>query len=151
APGAVPAFGPVESPIRTPLCSKEFVISSEVAAGESVKVNGTWKAQIIPGIDAPPGRVPFRVNVPYEQQNAPPSYPPDYHGPHGSWTPMFKGLTVEGAFEVVGEARTLVSPGEAIDGLLSDRTFASWLAESPASSWSGANLFLYSWKGKSEV
>ena len=51
----------------------------------------------------------------------------------------------------MGAGPPLESPGEVIDAVLADKTFASWLAGSPASSWSGANLFLSSWHGKSEV
>jgi hypothetical protein len=150
-PGAVRALAPLRTQFRMETCAEEFVMSSELAAGESLTAKGQWKAEIIPGVDALPGPVPFTMSVGYDQQNGPPSYPPDYQGVRGSWSPAFKQLAVDGTFDVAGDPRPLASPGEIIDGLLADETFASWLALQPASTWSGANLFLYSWPNESEV
>ena len=142
-PGGVPALEPLRLDISGPECG-EYTISSELAAGKSVTRSMSWEAQIVAGIDALPGRVPFSVSVGYDQQNGPPSYPPDYEGPRGSWVPMFKSLTVNGDLRIVGEGRALKGPGEIIDALLADKKYATWLAEQPAKTWSNANLFLLS-------
>jgi hypothetical protein len=120
----------------------DYVISSELEPGKSVTRSMSWKAEIVRGIDALEGTFPFEVSVGYDQQNGPPSYPPDYTGPLGSWFPMFKRLTVAGELHVVGQGRALKGPGEIIDSVLEDKNYAAWLRSRSAKTWSNANLFL---------
>jgi hypothetical protein len=86
--------------------------------------------------------VPFVVGASFELQNGPPSYPPDYDGPHGSWAAMYKGVAVTGVIAVDGSRPDVLGPGEAIDALLEDDMFRAWLDEQPSSTWSGINLFI---------
>jgi hypothetical protein len=143
-PGGVPALDPLVVNISGPECG-DWTISSELGAGESVTSSMSWKAEIVAGVDALTGLVPFRMTVGYDQQNGPPSYPPDYQGVRGSWSPMFKSLEVNGQLEIAGEGRALKSPGEAIDAVLANKKFANWLGKQPPRTWSNANLFLQSW------
>jgi hypothetical protein len=142
-PGIVPASEPLQINISGQPCG-EWTIGSELGPGETVTSSMSWKAEIVAGVDALEGPVPFKISVGYDQQNGPPSYPPDYTGPLGSWSPMFKELAVNGELEVIGQGRTLAGPGEIIDAALADRKFSAWLAKRPAKTWSGANLFLTS-------
>ncbi len=103
-----------------------------------------WKAEIVPGVAALAGTVPFTVTVGFDQQNGPPSRPPDDTGPPGSWVAMYKQLEVTGTLEIVGSGPALASTGEVIDSILADRKYARWLAEQPRATWSNANLFLTS-------
>ena len=143
-PGGVPALDPLRVDLSYPECG-EWTISSELGPGESVTRSMSWKANIVVGVDALPGPVPFTISAGYDQQNGPPSYPPDYQGIRGSWSPMFKSLEVKGELEIVGEGRALKGPGEAIDALLSNKKFSNWLGKRPSRTWSNANLFLVSW------
>ena len=143
-PGAVPALEPLQLNISRPECG-EWAISSELGPGESVSSTMSWTAEIVRGVDPLKGPVPFTVSVGYDQQNGPPSYPPDYTGVRGSWSPMFKALEVKGALQIVGDGRALKGPGEVIDAALHDKKFSAWLAKRPARTWSNANLFLVSW------
>jgi hypothetical protein len=142
-PGGVPALDPLQTNISPPSCD-ESTLSSELGPGKSISVQIPWKAEIVRGVEALPGSVPFTISVGYDQQNGPPSYPPDYSGLLGSWSPMFKQLTVNGQFELIGEGKALAGPGEIIDSVIANKKFASWLEQRPASTWSNANLFLYS-------
>jgi hypothetical protein len=144
-PGAVPALDPVQVEFPTWECG-EWTISTELAPGDSVTRSMSWKAQIVGGVNALPGDVPFTVSVSYDQQNGPPSYPPDYTGVRGSWSPLFKQLAVTGSVDIVGAGRALKGVGEIIDAVLADRKYAAWLAERPSSTWSNANLYLTSMK-----
>jgi hypothetical protein len=56
----------------------------------------------------------------------------------------WRELTVDTTVEVVGPARHVLSIGEAIDALLMDRRFSTWLGEGPSRTWSVANVFLES-------
>jgi hypothetical protein len=111
-------------------------------AGEAVSSTLTWPAQIVEGIDALPGDMPFTVSVAYDRQNEPPSYPPDFDGIPGSWAPMYKQLEVRGTIDIIEQRQELAGPGEVLDGLLADATFADWLDDQPRETWSTANLFL---------
>lgn len=139
-PGGVPALDPVSIPMETPACDGPW--ESELAAGDSISSPLRWTADIVPDIGALPGEAPFTISVGYDRQNGPPSYPPDYTGVHASWFPMYKQLTVQGTFQVVGNGRPVISAGQAVDAVLGDGMFARWLAQSPARTWSNANLFL---------
>ncbi len=44
--------------------------------GESVTTKMPWKAEIVPGVDALSGSVPFTVSAGYDLQNGPPSRDP---------------------------------------------------------------------------
>jgi hypothetical protein len=142
-PGIVPAFQPLRLDLSGQECG-EHTISSELSPGASLSRSLSWTAEIVAGVEALPGPVPFTISAGYDQQNGPPSYPPDYDGPHGSWTPIFKALTVEGQLQVVGQGRVLLHAGEIIDAVLADKKYAEWLAQRPAKTWSNANMFLVS-------
>ena len=142
-PGGVPALDPLQINISPPSCDNS-IMSSELAPGKSITVTIPWRAEIVRGVEALPGSVPFTISVGYDQQNGPPSYPPDYSGIRGSWSPMFKQLAVNGQFELIGEGQALAGPGEIINSVIADKKFASWLEQRPSSTWSNANLFLYS-------
>ncbi len=142
-PGGVPALDPLQMNISPPSCDGS-TLSSDLGPGKSISVKFPWKAELVRGVDALPGSVPFTISAAYDLQNGPPSYPPGYSGIHGSWIPMFKQLSVKGQFELIGEGMALAGPGEIIDSVIADKKFASWLEQRPASTWSNANLFLYS-------
>jgi len=140
-PGIVPALQPLVVNMSAGDCGV-YAVSSELQPGATVSREMSWKAEIVPGVDALASTVPFEVSVGYDQQNGPPSQPPD--GPMISWSPMFKQLMVKGQVHVIGGATALKGPGEIIDAVLADKGYAAWLAKRPASTWSAANLFLES-------
>ena len=111
-----------------------------LAPGESVTSSLPWKAEIIGGVKALAGSVPFTVTASYDRQNDPPSREPG--GISSMFVPIYKQLVVSGAFEVVGEGPALVSPGEVVDAVLSNKKYAKWLGDQPRATWSNVNLFL---------
>ena len=142
-PGSVPALKPVAVDVYAQPC-QEGHFEDLLDPGESITSAMPWKAEIVGGVPALAGEVPFTVSVGYDRQNGPPSYPPGYAGIRGSWFAEYKQLTVNGSLEVVGDGPRLAGPGEVIDALLEDPTYATWLAEQPRTTWSNANLFLTS-------
>jgi hypothetical protein len=110
--------------------------------GASVTNTLTWRAELLRGVPALPGTVPLTISASYDPQGAPPSYPPGYDGPMGSWMRLYKQLEVEASVEVVGEAPSAIAPGPALDAILADRTFSEWLRARPAKTWGAVNLFL---------
>jgi hypothetical protein len=136
--------GPLSSPVRVDAVADPCVYDHDFEAilppGESVSSSLTWKAEIVTGLGALAGSVPFTVSAGYDRQNDPPSYPPG--SVVGMWVPIYKQLVVSGELEVVGEALALPGPGEVLDALLADKTFVTWLDNEPRATWSSANLFL---------
>jgi hypothetical protein len=122
-PGGVPALEPFASSVYAKPC-EEGQLEAMLGPGESVTSSLPWKAEIVAGVPALAGPVPFTVFVAYDRQS--------------------KELNVKGVLEVEGTGRTLAGPGEVIDSILADAKFTKWLAEDPPSTWSNANLFLTS-------
>jgi hypothetical protein len=143
APGAARALDPMRVDLWTRPC-QEVTGELEIRPGETITSVLSWPAEIVQGVRALPGPVPFAVSVSYDRQNGPPSLAPDHEGPPPGWFPEYKQLEVTGTVQVVGDAPALAGPGEVIDSLLDDTNFAEWLAEQPRSTWSNANLFLNS-------
>ena len=142
-PGGVPALEPITKDVPAAPC-RDGQFEDLLQPGGAIMSRMPWKAEIVPDVAALAGTVPFTVTAGYDRQNGPPSYPPDYKGPRGSWFPIYKQLAVTGTVEIVGDGRPLAGPGEVIDSILANRKFANWLTEQPRETWSNANLFLTS-------
>lgn len=118
-------------------------------ARASLTTSLTWKAEIVDGVAALPGTVPFTITFDHDplprpsQPTAPPS--PTPFRPPGLWIEQYHHLAVDGNLQIAGPAPKIVSAGEAIDALLANGGFADWLAKQPESSWANANLFLESY------
>ena len=110
--------------------------------GGSLTDSMTWSALLVKGVPALPGDVAFNVSIAHDPSGAPPSHPLGYKGPLASWFKTYQQLTVTGTIRIVGDAPPVLSAGQAIDAMLADQRFTSWLAEQPASTWSVANVFL---------
>ena len=136
--GAPPSL-PVEvDAVAEPCADGQF--EAILAPGQSVTSSLPWKAEIIAGVRALAGSVPFTVSVGYDRQNDPPSHQPGTIS--GLFVPIYKQLVVRGALEVVGEAPAIISPGEVIDAVLANKKYAKWLGDQPRATWSVVNLFL---------
>jgi len=142
-PGGVPALQPVSINVPAKPC-RDGQVDGLLGPGESVTSSMPWKAEIVGGIGALPGTVPFTVSAGYDRQNGPPSRAPGATGPVSSWFPIYKHLTVTGTVTVVGTAPHPISAGEALDGLLANKKYSKWLKAQPQDTWSNVNLFLWS-------
>jgi hypothetical protein len=123
------------------------VMERVLGPGESMTATLVWRAELTAGVAAEPGSVPFVISLGHDPEGEPPSYPPDYEGPIGSWFKLWKQLSVEGTIDIVGDRAPILSGGQALDAILGNPRFIDWLAELPSSTWSGANLFLQSGGG----
>jgi hypothetical protein len=135
-----PPTRPVRIDVVADPCENDGDSQAILAPGDSVTSTLPWKAEIVAGVSAMAGTVPFTVSVGYDRQNDPPSNPGV--GVPSLWFPIYKHLVVEGTIEVAGDGPALASPGEVIDALLSNKKYAAWLAGEPRATWSNANLFL---------
>lgn len=140
-PGIVPMSRPVPvSAIATPCFDGEEDVTLQPGATATGSL--TWSAQLVKDVPALPGEVPFTVTVAHDPSGTPPSYPPDYDGPGASWFRMYESLALNGTLRIVGDAPPVLTAGQAIDAMLSNKRFAKWLSKQPPSTWSNANVFL---------
>ncbi len=142
--GLGPGGGPLTSPVHINAVAEPCVNDDPeaiLAPGASVTSSLPWKAEIVAGVGALEGTVPFTVSVGYDRQGDPPTVPPP-PAVAGMVAPIYKQLVVSGALEVVGKGPALVGPGEAVDAVLADKKFAAWLGDQPRATWSSVNLFL---------
>jgi hypothetical protein len=123
-------------------CSSGFQGERTLAPGETITSTLVWSADLVTGVPALPGDMPFTVTLAYDPLNAPPTYPAGYQGPVGGWVQNYKQLSVDGHIQVLGQAPKLLSKGQAIDAALSDPQLAKWLTEQPESTWSQVNMLL---------
>ncbi len=138
-PGGVSLTAPVEVSVVAEPCGQGDA-EAILAPGASVKTSLPWKAEIVTGVGALEGTVPFTVSAGYDRQNDPPSRQPGAIS--GMFFPVYKQLLVSGAVEVVGNGPMLIGPGEAIDAVLANEEYATWLGDQPRETWGNANLFL---------
>ena len=141
----VAGLTPLSLPVRIdvmaePCANGQSEVEEILAPGGSVTTSFPWKAEIVAGVGALAGSVPFTVSAGYDRQNDPPSQVPG--GVSSMWFRDYKQLVVSGALEVVGEGPALVGPAEVIDAVLSDKKFATWVGDQPRATWSTVNLFL---------
>jgi hypothetical protein len=121
--------------------------------GETIDSRLVWSANLVEGIPALPGEVPFTITLmgPTGYPPLAPTLPPgalpglDILGPDASM------LHVSGSIEIAGEAPKLLSKGQAIDAALANPQFSIWLAEEPIRTWSTINVVLQNQGGSGYV
>jgi hypothetical protein len=137
-PGIVSSRRPI---MTTPAEDPCATAPASLEPGATAEWTLTWKAQMMPGIEAPAGSDPFRIIVNYSPEPKPGATPAPSRA-RGAPCCFFASISVAGTLNVVGKGPHLLSAGQAIDALLADRRFATWLPKMPATTWSGTNVFL---------
>jgi hypothetical protein len=137
-PGGIPALGPQSVLISDP-CERSGD-EATLAPGESVTNVLAWRAELVDGVVAPAGRVVVTMAAAIDPRGDPPSHEPGQ--PIGMWMRETTPVTLDTAFDVAGGGAAAVPPGIALDAILADPAFATWLGRQPSSTWSVANLFL---------
>jgi hypothetical protein len=141
--GGVPATKPITVDARPEPC-KEDQGERTLGPGDSVVTRVRWPAQIVAGVDAMPGDVPYEISTSFDPLITPPTLDPSRTGPIGSWKQQYHHVKVSGGVHVIGPTPPSLSIGQAIDSMLSNAKFERWLEQQPVSSWSNANVFLES-------
>ena len=132
-------------------CDSGFQGERTLDPGETITSALVWSADFVSGVPAVPGDVPFTITFDHDPLNGPPTYPPGYKGPLDSWVQEYKQLNVTGHIEIVGQAPSLLSKGQAVDAVLADPRLARWLTEQPESTWSTVNMLLQNYGATSIV
>jgi hypothetical protein len=137
-PGGVPATDPVRLVVPDTNCGGDLGPST-LAPGETLTATMRWPANIVTGIPALPGDVPFTISWIYDPVAVPTPVPGQNMG--GLPGPRTSNLTVAGRITIVGAPSKVLSAGQAIDFLLADPAFVKWLKRQPASSWETVDMF----------
>jgi hypothetical protein len=111
-------------------CTTDLV-TSELPAGESLVQRRGWDTLGSYGMPPAPGSYTVQAAFSYMSRGAPPA---------GDEAIDAFSVDVTVAVEVVGPKIDYVSPGEAVDALLSDESFRSHLADAPRELWNGREL-----------
>ena len=153
--GLAPGGGPADEGVTIhgtsgPGCDP---VERTLGSGESLTVRSLLTADIVDGVPAAPGEVPVEITVLHDPVDPPPRPAPASGPPLPHFGlrmgPTWSQLAVRASIRIEGEAPHVLSLGEAVDALLVDRRFATWLATMPAYTWSVSNVFLGN-NGKAE-
>ena len=134
---------PIESSIRTPLRTVADALpchaptrgepSQEmdmIAAGATYETTLIWSAELVAGLAAGPGDLPFSIQVLHDLEAG------------GGGLIKAETLRVEGTITVLPGGPAATTAGQAVDAALSDPAFTAWLSKQPRDSWANANLYL---------
>jgi hypothetical protein len=124
---------PGVTPFFCPPSSNDSGIMLE--PGDQLTSSITLAAELVPGVPALPGDMPFTVQVLHDPAPMP-------TGPCPCARPPYRELIVSGVITITGDAPHLLSEGEVVDALLADERFSKWLTKEPQSTWDIANLGL---------
>jgi hypothetical protein len=129
-PGGIGWSQPLAVPATAAVCldRPEGVV---LGAGETIETQLTWTPELASGLPAPPGSYPFTVST------------ESVAGPKlGDGPPEWVVSKATGTVTVADNGQSLIGPASAIDALLGDERFVSWLSSEPDSSWSTVNIVL---------
>jgi hypothetical protein len=84
----------------------------------------------------------FSIEAQIDRQNDPPTNEPGYTGIPPRFFPIYTTLVAEGVVAIEGPTTDLLTAGEAIDVLLENDEFATWLNDQEPGACPSANLFL---------
>lgn len=116
-----------------------------LAPGTSIESDIEIPAEIVTGVPALAGVASISAVLIHDIKFDPPNPDPGSSGlpAHcfGCWTSEV--LAVDGHVALIGEAPQPISGGQALDALLANPTFETWLAEQSEEAWSGSNLFIW--------
>ena len=134
---------PMESSIRTPLktmakgsrCHAPTIGEpgfehQTIPAGETYESTFIWSAELVKGLPAGPGEMPFEIQIRHDIEAA------------GGGMYKAETLAVDGAITVLAGGARVVTAGEALDAAIGDSDFSAWLSKQPPKSWENANLYL---------
>ena len=141
-PGGVAAWAPNMVDLQARPCQESAPAEALLQPGEVRSVH--FSRAVGNALDANPHAesMAFTITTQIDRQNDPPTIEPGYTGFPPRFFPIYTNLVAEGVLAIDGAATDLLTAGEAIDVLLGNEAFATWLNDQDPSSCTAANLFL---------
>jgi hypothetical protein len=143
APGGGPATDPMMIQLRPQGCVPGDSFEAPLAPGRTQSATFDWKAEYVAGVPVIPQTIDVKISAGYDRQNGPPSYPPDYTGVRGSWSPKYKEIAIDGRITVEGSASGVRTAGQAVDAALGNAQFRKYVEATSIDACHGnVNLYL---------
>ncbi len=139
-PGGVAAFSPIDAILISTPC--EEATRDVLQPGESLTADFSRAIGNFMTTHSHAATMAFSITVDLDRQNDPPPIEPGYTGIPPRFFPEYRHLSASGEVTIGGPPAAVVSAGEAIDVLLDDSRFTTWLNEQPPATCETANLFL---------
>lgn len=139
-PGAVAAWAPIVADLIAKPCDESA--SELLLPGEERRADFSRAVQDALQSNPHAATVAFSITSPIDRQNDPPTVEPGDSGIPPRFFPIYTSLTATGVLAIDGPAADLLTAGEAIDELLENDEFATWLNAQEPGACPSANLFL---------
>jgi hypothetical protein len=139
-PGAVAAWAPIAVDLLANPCDEstsQLLMAGEVRTADFSDALGS-ALQANPHAET----MAFSITSQIDRQNDPPTIEPGYTGIPPRFFPVYTSLVAQGVLAIDGPASDLLTAGEAIDVLLENEEFATWLDDQDPVVCPAANLFL---------
>jgi hypothetical protein len=139
-PGAVAAWAPIAVDLIAQPCdgsTSELLMPGEVRTADFSRAVGN-------ALQSNPhaATMDFSITSQIDRQNDPPTIEPGYTGIPPRFFPIYTSLVAQGVLAIDGPASDLLTAGEAVDVLLENEEFVTWLNDQDPGSCMSANLFL---------
>jgi len=139
-PGGVAAWAPIGVDLLATPCDEsatDLLMAGEVRTADFSEALGS-ALRANPHAET----MAFSITSQIDRQNDPPTIEPGYTGIPPRFFPVYTSLVAEGVLAIDGPASDLLTAGEAIDVLLENEEFATWLDDQDPVACPAANLFL---------
>ncbi len=141
-PGGVAAWAPVMVDLQAEPCDESAPAEALLQPGEERTAD--FSSAVRDALDANPHAesMAFTITAQVDRQNDPPTIEPGFTGLPPRFFPIYTSIVAEGVLGIDGAATDLLTAGEAIDVLLGNEAFATWLNDQDPGACTAANLFL---------
>jgi len=139
-PGGGAPFSPIDATLMSNPC--------EESTPDILPPGATMRADFTDAIDefmttnAHAATIPFSITVDLDLQNSPPPIEPGYTGIRPRFFPEYHQLTANGELAMEGRRAAVLTAGQAIDAVLEDERWTTWLEAQDLPTCRTANLFL---------
>ena len=139
-PGAVAAWAPIGKTLLAKPCDEQtpdVLRPGEVRTADFTRaIRGALRTYQHAGSFA------FSITAHIDRQNEPPPVDPGFNGIPPRFFPIYRQVSVQGELTIDGRPTDLLTAGEAVDVLLEDERFTTWLNAQKPGTCETANLSL---------
>lgn len=140
-PGGVPAWAPIQSSLLSTPCDESTPADPVLRPGETLTADFSRAIRNARRMYQHASSFAFSISADIDRQNDPPPVEPGDALPP-RFIPVYRQVAVQGELTIDGRPTDLLTAGEAIDVLLEDGRYATWLNAQRPGTCETANLFL---------
>ena len=139
-PGGGAAFSPIDATLMSTPCDESR--PEVLQAGATMTADFTLAIRDFVTTNAQATTIPFSITIDLDRQNSPPPIEPGFTGIPPRFFPEYRQLTANGELTLEGRPAAVLTAGQAIDALIEDGRYTTWLAAQDLPTCRSANLFL---------